>query len=224
MAKKGMFRSLISKALGMVQFALSAAETLVGFVIDNVDAEDAKSREQLDLEFAATSKSWQQFYREIFGLEVDFSGLKAPNHKYNDWLVFVSKKLDLLWIVETFKHHFADVHVDVEVGDLKKLESIKETDNKSDYVLVLSHKSLADNSVFDVHDLRLEERLLLDMYVRWGKIESLLADGSKTTCDGTTNQDGRAVEVIAADLDGLTIVLEAPVDDDSVDPLGYSSE
>ena len=222
MAKKGILKTLASKVLGVAQFALSTAETLVGFLKETVDAEDTKSRERLDLEFAAAAKSWQQFYREIFGLEVDFSALKAPDYKYNDWLVFVSKKLDLLWIVEAFKYYFADVHVDVEVGDLKKLQSIKGPDDKSDYVYVVDHEYLATNGVNDY--FRLEERLLLDMYVRWSKKESLLADGSKTTCDGTTNQDGRAVEVIVADLDGLTIVLEAPVDDYSVDPLEYSSE
>lgn len=137
---------------------------------------------------------WRSFLKKFFGIDLDVSKLRIPEHPEEfKWSILMTKGLTLKKIVEEMKKHM-DVYLNI---DLDKVTSDRNPDNDCVVFVrdrVEADEELAGKSADDlnnegVNGITLPERLLLGFFYWWKTGGQHLDVEYWTMCSGSRYVD-----------------------------------
>ena len=149
-----------------------------------------------------TLADWQDFYRKIFGIEIDLSGLHIPDAKTDfDRVIVIVKSLALNQVFKACKDYFPSYsyHKDLD-------EAVTKNDRTADktYTIRIRDRVEADDELknFSANDLKekgikgitLLERLVLELkyFDETGRHMDI---SNLTLCSGSRDSNGKVLSV-----------------------------
>ncbi|HDQ23060.1 MAG TPA: hypothetical protein ENN28_03775 [Candidatus Uhrbacteria bacterium] len=138
---------------------------------------------------------WARFYKEVFGLEADFTDLQLPEEREGfNWLLVMLQGLTPNKLFDKCKERFSAWRY---TEDLDAITSDRQTDRT--YAIRLRDREEADEEnknksantckAESIIGITLPERLLLELFYHW-RTGKHLDINNVTLCSGSRNPDG----------------------------------
>lgn len=159
--------------------------------------EESAKTEKNETSFESLKKDWQDFYKETFGIESDFSKIKIPEKQEGfERLIIVEKDMTAQKVFDKCKELFP------AVNNIKNLDAITPSDSKVDQAYAIwvretietdeKLKNIGANDIAEknITTEKLNERLLYEIkyFKQTGKY--LDAGGNPTFCTGSRDSGG----------------------------------
>jgi len=138
---------------------------------------------------------WVRFYKEVFGIEADFTDLQIPEKREGfNWMLVMLKGLTSNKLFDKCKERFGAWRY---TEDLDTVQSVRKTDHN--YAIWLRDRVEADEENKNksanvcnkegINGITLEERLLLELWYHW-KFNKHLDISNWTLCSGSRDPSG----------------------------------